>query len=191
MDLILASTSPYRRELLARLGVPFTAVAPEVDEDAYKLPGLDPRALAEILARAKASEVASRFPHAVVIGSDQVASLDGSTLGKPHTVENAVAQLSSMSGRSHQLITAIAVVHPGGRTDFTDVTTLVMRALSEEAIRRYVEADKPLDCAGSYKLEALGIALFERIASEDHTAIVGLPLMAVTTALRGLGFAIP
>lgn len=190
-ELILASTSRYRRDLLARLGVPFEAIAPDVDEDAFKDRGLSPRELAETLANAKAAEVASRFPLAVVIGSDQVAVIDDQAIGKPGSRDRAREQLGMMSGRAHQLITAIAVVSPDRVVSHTDVTTLVMRTLSDEAIRRYVEADDPLDCAGSYKLESRGITLFKSIASEDHTAIIGMPLIALTSLLRGLDFEIP
>ena len=116
---------------------------------------------------------------------------DGRILGKPGSVDEAEAQLASLSGRTHELITAMAVAHGGGIIEHTDVTTLVMRGVSPEEIRRYVAADRPLDCAGSYKLESLGIALFESISSADQTAIVGLPLIALTTILRDLGFAVP
>lgn len=191
MDLILASTSPYRRMLLERLGVPFRSVSPSVDEDTCKALGLGPRSLAEALARAKAEAVAQAFPDAIVIGSDQVAAIDGTPMGKPGSAEAAVAQLGAMAGRSHELITAVAVAHRGEVVEHADVTTLRMRPLTTEEILRYVEADRPLDCAGSYKLESRGIALFEGIDSADHTAIVGLPLMALTTILRSRGLAIP
>ena len=193
MDLILASTSPYRRALVERLGVPFRCVAPPVDEQALKAGwgGVSPRELAERLAMAKAAGVASGEPDAAVIGGDQLVALDGSILGKPGTTEQAIAQLRSMSGRSHELITALIVLRSGRIYAHTDVTRLYLRDLTPEAISRYVEADRPLDCAGSYKLEARGIALFERIDSEDHSAITGVPLIALTTILRTIGFAIP
>ncbi len=191
MDLILASTSPYRRALLGRLGLPFRVMAPRVNEETFKTMGLAPRALAEILAAQKASVVAERDRDAIVIGSDQVAEVEGRILDKPGTAEAAEAQLRMLSGRDHRLITAIDVMHRGLHNSHTDVTTLTMRALDDDAIRRYVEADQPLDCAGSYKLEVRGISLFERIESADHTAIVGLPLIALTTILRSLGVVIP
>ena len=140
---------------------------------------------------AKAAGVASGEPDAAVIGGDQLVALDGSILGKPRTTEQAIAQLRSMSGRSHELITALIVLHGGRIYAHTDATRLYLRDLTPEAIYRYVEADRPLDCAGSYKLEARGIALFERIDSEDHSAITGVPLIALTTILRTIGFAIP
>ncbi len=191
MDLILASTSPYRRALLERLALPFRCVNPRVDEEAFKSRVLDPIVLAEALARAKAGAVASEFPHAVVIGSDQIACLDDLILGKPGTVEAARAQLSAMNGRAHQLFTAVAVIHGGVVKTHTDVTTLTMRRLSTEEIGRYVEAERPLDCTGSYKIESRGIALFERVECQDQTSIVGLPLIALTTLLRNLGLTIP
>lgn len=193
MNLILASTSPYRRALLERLGVPFQAVAPGIDEDRCQARDMVPRALTEALAREKAEAVASLHPDAIVIGSDQVADLDGRVLGKPGSVEAAIDQLRSMSGRSHRLITSVAVVHHERNlvATHTDLTSLTMRSLDDTALRRYVEADLPLDCAGSYKLESRGITLFERIVSDDHTAIVGLPLIALTTILRSLGLPIP
>ena len=191
MELILASTSPYRRALLDRLGVTFRCVDPGVDEGEFKSRELDPVALAEALASAKAQAVGLHDPDAVVIGSDQVATIDGLVLGKPGTIEAAESQLASMSGREHRLITSVAISWAGTVRMHTDVTTLRIRSLSAAEIRRYVEADRPIDCAGSYKIESRGIALFESIDCRDQTAIVGLPLMATTTILRGLGFAIP
>lgn len=193
MDLILASTSPYRRALIERLGVPFRCLAPPADEEALKaeFAMASPRELAERLAMAKAASIAGREPHAVVIGGDQVVAFEGSILGKPGTVENAIAQLRAMAGRSHELITAIAVIHEGDVFAHVDVASLRLRSLTPGEIRRYVEADLPLDCAGSYKLEARGITLFERIDSDDHSAIVGVPLIALTTLLRRIGLAIP
>ena len=191
MELILASTSPYRRALLERLGVAFAVEAPEVDEEEWKARGFDSRGLAEALAQAKALAVAVRHPEAIVIGSDQVAALDGEALGKPDSEAGAIAQLSFLAGRSHHLFTAIVVTRRGHLVAHTDVTTLVMRPLNQEEIRRYVSADRPMDCAGSYKLEKRGISLFERIETADQSAIVGLPLIALTTILRGFGFAIP
>lgn len=190
--LILASTSPYRRQLLSRLGVPFTCQAPSVDEDAWKNRGWTARHIAEALAEAKALAVAESAPAGTaVLGGDQVCVLDDQVLGKPGTVERAVEQLTSMSGRPHQLITAICVCRDGVLWRHTDVTTLRMRPLTRVEIERYVAADQPLDCAGSYKLEERGVTLFERIESVDQTAITGLPLMALTGILRDLGFAIP
>lgn len=191
MDLILASTSPYRRALLDRLGLPFRALAPHVDEDRVKGEPLEARELAERLAAAKARSIAGDWPEAAIIGGDQVVSVGGRILGKPGTAEAAVEQLTTLAGRSHELITALAVCVGDRLMRHLDVTTLWMRPLGRSEIERYVAADRPLDCAGSYKLESRGIALFERIASEDHSAITGMPLIALTGILRGLGFAIP
>jgi 7-methyl-GTP pyrophosphatase len=191
MDLVLASTSPYRRELLARLGVAFRCLAPQVDEVAIKQDGLDPQELAGQLALAKATSLCDIVPHAMVIGCDQLVEFEGQIFGKPGSVANAEEQLAAMAGKSHHLVTALAVRHAGRTYKHTDVTTLHMRPLTRVEIARYVAADQPLDCAGSYKLEARGIALFERIESRDHTAITGLPLIALTTILRGLGYRIP
>ena len=190
--LILASTSRYRKELLSRLGLPFECLAPGVDEEAIKSDrALSPRQVAEVLAERKAQAVARLHPEAVVIGSDQLAHLDGVVLGKPGTVEGAQAQLATLAGRTHELVTAVCVVHPGGVIRTTDLAHLTMRALSAAALARYVAADRPLDCAGAYKLECRGIALFSAITCADHTAITGLPLMWTTQVLDRLGFALP
>jgi septum formation protein len=190
-ELILASTSRYRRELLERLGLPFRALAPACDEEALKDPALLPRALAEHLALAKASSLRVQHPDAVIVGSDQLAELDGAILGKPGTAEAAQRQLAAMSGREHRLITAMVVVHGPRRWEHTEIATLHMRSLDAPAIARYVARDQPLDCAGSYKLERGGIALFERIDCADHSAITGLPLLALARILAGMGFETP
>lgn len=189
--IVLASTSRYRRALLERLGIPFDAAAPACDEEALKDPALAPQELAEHLAAAKALSLADDHPQAIIIGSDQVADLEGEILGKPGSPAAAVAQLQQMRGRPHRLITAMALWHCGRLHRHTDVTTLHMRPLDDAALERYVAADDPVDCAGAYKLEARGIALFERIESADHSAITGLPLIALVTLLRDLGVAVP
>lgn len=192
MRLILASTSPYRREALDRLGVPYEAVAPSCDEEALKDPALEPVALARHLAREKARSIAREQPDAYVLGADQLVELDGAILGKPHSHERAVAQLRRLSGRTHRLVTAFALVRPDGAVDeHVDVHTLHVRSLRDDELERYVAADVPLDCAGSYKVESRGIALFERIEGADFTAITGLPLIALTSLLRERGFMLP
>ena len=191
MDLILASTSRYRKALLERLGLPFRSIDPEVDEASFLSQNLAPRKLAETLAIAKARAIADREPGAVIIGGDQVLSFDGQILGKPGTVEAAIEQLLRLSGRSHELLTAVAIAGGSNITSFVDITRLTVRSLSRLECERYVLADRPIDCAGSYKLESRGILLFESIESADHTAIVGLPLIALTTHLRSIGIAIP
>ncbi len=185
--LILASTSPYRRELLARLGLPFEIQRPDVDEAA--LPGEPAATLAERLALAKASAVARAHPEAVVIGSDQVCRAGSRLLGKPGTVAAACAQLAELSGGEAEFLTAVCVIDgPQARMQQVMVpTTVRFRALSASQIARYVESERPLDCAGSFKAEGLGIALFESLRSDDPTALIGLPLIALTRCLRELG----
>jgi len=184
-SLILASTSRYRQELLARLRLPFEAVAPGVDEAA--LPGEAPAALAERLALAKARAVAARYPGAVVIGSDQVADLDGTALGKPGTHAAAQAQLRCMSGREVVFQTAVAVVAPGLAAIERAEVRVHVRELSGTAIDAYLRADTPYDCAGSAKVESLGIALLDAVESDDPTALVGLPLIRTCALLRRAG----
>ena len=185
--LILGSTSRYRRELLQRLRVPFEVVSPEVDET--PLPGEQPAAMAQRLALLKARAVASKFAAAVVIGSDQVADLDGEPVGKPGTHERAFEQLRSMSGRSVVFQTAVAVVR--GDVGFEGVAlvpvTVRFRTLTDAQIEHYLRAEQPYDCAGSAKSEALGIALLDSIESNDPTALVGLPLIQTCALLRQAG----
>lgn len=194
-DLVLASTSPYRRELLKRLGIPFRALAPTCDEEGLKDASLIPRELAERLAEAKARSLAGDLPDATIIGSDQVAALQHDNrwliLGKPGTPQRAVEQLSLLAGRTHLLITAMAVMHQGRIHRHTDLTRLSMRVLDRAQLERYVATDHPVDCAGAYKLELHGISLFDRISSEDHSAITGLPLIALGRILAECGFIFP
>ncbi|MBA3312796.1 MAG: Maf family protein [Planctomycetota bacterium] len=192
-ELILASTSPYRRALLERLGVTFRSEAPGVDEDAVKHAESDPVRLAERLASAKAEAIAERFPNAIVIASDQLATIDGEVLGKPGTARKAVEQLERLAGRTHELVTAVCVLRlsDGVRHLHTDRTRLTMRSLSRDALERYVALDTPLDCAGAYKIESAGIAMFDRIETQDFTAITGLPLIAVVRMLGEFGVRVP
>ena len=192
-ELILASTSKYRRELLERLRVPFRCEAPNVDEAALKASygAIPAQTLACRLAEAKADEVGLRFPKSVIIGSDQVCVCEGQILSKPGTAKRAVEQLRMLAGKTHKLLTAICVRHPTETIVDCDCTELKMRLLTSREINRYVAADQPLDCAGSYKLESLGISLFESIRSDDHTAIVGLPLLHLAEILRQYGYRVP
>ncbi|MFC0677566.1 Maf family protein [Lysobacter korlensis] len=190
MRLILGSTSLYRRELLTRLRLPFDVERPEVDES--PLPGEAPRDLAIRLARAKAAAVAARHPDAWVIGSDQVAELDGRPLGKPGNAVAARAQLASMASRDVVFHTGLCVVRAGDREHVEcDRTVVRFRALEVDEIARYVDAEQPFDCAGSFKSEGLGITLFDAIETVDPTALIGLPLIATARLLRAAGFALP
>jgi len=190
--LILASTSPYRKELLTRVGIPFRAVAPQCDEEQLKDPELGARMLAQVLAREKALSVLGEHADHYVLGCDQLVELDGKVLGKPGSLEQAIVQLTQLSGRAHRLITAFALVTPDGTLDeHLDIHTLQMRSLSAAEVARYAAHDRPFDCAGSYKIESRGIALFERIEGDDFTAITGLPLMALVNRLRVHGFQLP
>lgn len=185
--LILASTSRYRRELLARLRVPFECVAPGVDESA--LAQETPARLASRLARAKAQAIASRRPDAVVIGADQVADLDGETMGKPGSHERAVAQLRRMSGHTVVFQTAVAVVQ-ASRGFLAEVLVPVavrFRSLDAATIETYLRAEQPYDCAGSAKSEGIGLALLEAVEADDPTALIGLPLIHTCRLLRGAG----
>jgi len=183
--IILASTSRYRRELLARLQLPFTTRSPNTIEDAA--PGEAPAAMAARLALAKARSIVA--PSTLVIGSDQVASLDGQLLRKPGSAEVAVAQLQACQGRTVLFHTAVAVIatDSGATLQHVDCTEVSFRRLDNSALEQYVRLESPLDCAGSFKSEGLGVALFERISSQDPTALIGLPLIFVAEALRRLG----
>jgi septum formation protein len=185
--LILGSTSPYRRELLSRLRIPFQVSAPEVDET--PTPGEEPAQLACRLAMDKAQAVATRFPQAVVIGSDQVADLDGEAIGKPGAHEAAVAQLRRMRGQRVIFQTAVAVVCQA--TGFAQMelaaVQVCFRPFADSEIEAYLQAEQPYDCAGSAKSEGLGIALLDSIDSDDPTALVGLPLIRTCRMLRAAG----
>jgi septum formation protein len=186
--IVLASTSRYRRELLARLGQPFEVVAPDVDES--PLPDERPADTARRLALAKAHAVAGGYRDALVIGADQVADVDGVAVSKPGNHAEALVQLRRLSGRTIVFHTAIAVVdsasgHAGSR--MVDVRS-TFRALGDEAIERYLQRERPYDCAGAVKSESLGIALFESIESADPTALIGLPLIALVDLLLEAGF---
>ena len=185
--LILASSSRYRRELLQRLRLPFESVSPDLDES--PMPGEVPADLALRLALAKARAVASTRPGAVVIGSDQVADLDGLAIGKPGTHERATEQLHQMSGRRVVFQTAVAVVRPDTGYERCELAAVAVqfRELRSDQIERYLRLEQPYDCAGSAKCETLGIALLASIHSDDPTALVGLPLIRTATMLREAG----
>ncbi len=185
--LVLGSTSRYRRALLQRLGLPFVVAPPDIDE--APLPAETPAGTALRLAEAKARAVAARYPVALVIGSDQVADCAGHAIGKPGNRDRAVEQLHALSGRTVTFHTAIALVDAASgrcRTALVDVRS-TFRTLSPGEIDAYLDREEPYDCAGSVRSERLGIALFDRIESDDPTALIGLPLIALTRLLRDEG----
>ena len=189
--LVLASTSAYRRDLLGRLRIPFDVARPDVDETPAS--GESPSGLAVRLAQAKATAVAIlQHDDAWALGSDQVAELDGRPLGKPGGRDTAIAQLLAMSGHAVRFHTALCLAHPDGRRFAAlDATEVHVRTLDAAGIGRYVDAEQPYDCAGSFKSEGFGITLFERIDNQDPTALIGLPLIATCRLLRQAGFALP
>jgi septum formation protein len=188
MNLILASTSPYRKQLLSRLQIPFTTVAPGTDES--PLPDEPATALVERLALAKALAVAIEHPDSLIIGSDQVATLNGQLFGKPGNYDAANAQLSQCSGKEVVFYTAIALLglDSGLSEVIVDPFTVKFRQLTELDISTYLRREQPYDCAGSFKCEGLGIALFESLNGSDPTSLEGLPLIALTTLLENAGY---
>jgi septum formation protein len=190
-SIVLASSSPYRRQLLERLRVPFDTVAPAVDETLRA--GETPLQSALRLALLKATTVGLRHPEAIVIGSDQVAELDGFALGKPGGHDDALQQLLAMQGRTVLFHTALAVLRRADeRVDTDCVDTWVrFRRLPPDALEAYLRLEQPYDCAGSAKIESLGICLVESVRSDDPTALIGLPLISLTTTLAGYGVAVP
>ncbi len=185
-ELVLASGSRYRRELLEQLGVPFDVSSPDVDES--RLHREAPDAMAARLARAKARAVAEDRPDAWVIGSDQVIALEQRVFGKPGTAEAAVDQLLTLQGRTHRLVTAVCIVSPAGMAESLVAFEMKMRSASRQTLAQYVAEDDPIDCAGSYRIESRGIRLFEYMRGDDYTAIVGLPLTTVVTLLHQTEF---
>jgi septum formation protein len=189
--LVLGSTSRYRAELLQRLGLTFEARPPGTVEN--EIAGEAPAIRAMRLATAKATDAGAELPDALVIGSDQVAELDGVLLDKPGSIERAHAQLSACSGRTIYFHTALCLLDTRSNRRYThlDLTRVHFRPLEAAEITRYIEQEQPLDCAGSFKCEGLGISLFERIDSSDPTALIGLPLIALAQLLRDAGLSVP
>ena len=187
--IVLASGSPYRRELLGRLGIAFETWSPEVDEGA--LSGESPRETARRLARSKARAAQAKFPTAFVVGSDQVAELDRRPIGKPGNRANAREQLRMMRGRAVQFHTAVCLLGPGRLQEETVTTEVAFRDLMDAEIERYLDREPAFDCAGSAKSEQLGIALLDRLSGDDPTALVGLPLIALARMLRAEGIEVP
>ena len=186
-QIVLASTSPFRKELLHKLGLPFETANPATDESL--IPGETPEATALRLSEAKARAVASQFPDALIIGSDQVACLDGQIFGKPGTHDKAVKQLQTMRGRTINFFTGLCLFNAKtGRAQVCGVPTLVtFRNLSDEEIENYLRKEQPYNCAGSAKSEGLGIAVIEKMQGDDPNALVGLPLIALCSLLRNEG----
>ncbi len=190
MDLILASTSPFRRAVLEKLGIPFETASPEVDET--PLPGESPAALVERLAIAKAQAVASKRDRGLVIGSDQIAVIDGEILGKPGSHEQAVEQLRRASGRRVTFLTGLALINAATGQVQSEVVPfhVVFRELTDSLIENYLRREQPYNCAGSFKSEALGIVLFERLEGDDPNTLIGLPLIRLVRMLESEGFAV-
>lgn len=184
-ELVLASSSPYRKQLLERLGIPFVTTAPSVDESPAS--GEPADCLVKRLSASKAAAVASIYPHSVIIGSDQTADLDGKLLGKPNTIEDACHQLTRCSGQFVTFHTGLCLIFSGSCAYRSVETKVRFRKLTQEQILRYVERELPLNCAGSFKIETRGIALFEQVTSTDPTALIGLPLIALTDMLLDIG----
>jgi septum formation protein len=187
-QLVLASTSPYRRTLLERLGLPFETAAPDADES--PLDNESPNALVARLSEAKARAIAPQFSDALIIGSDQVAVLDKQILGKPGNHENAVQQLRAASGRQVEFLTGLCLLNSKTQQCHVKVVpfSVTFRSLSESQIEEYLLRDKPYNCAGSFKSEGLGISLFEKMEGDDPNALIGLPLIELTTMLATEGF---
>lgn len=185
-DLILASTSPYRKLLMNRLQIRFSSLAPNFNEDLAQATSRPPLEMARFLAKGKAQSLANNLN--CVIGADQLVALDKEILGKPKTSEKAFLQLKKMQGRSHELITAVCLIVSGQTLEFENRTVVRLRPLTDDEIRAYVGADSPLDCAGSYKFESHGILLIEKLECSDPTAIEGLPLIQLWSHLKRIGY---
>lgn len=189
-DIVLASGSRHRADLLRRLRLPFRSHSPDIDESPH--PGEPPDALARRLSEAKAHAVARALPGHLVIGSDQVAACEGRLVGKPGDRDTALAQLSASSGRAVSFHTGLCVLAPDGSAHHhLDLTRVRFRTLDGASIERYLDAEDVLDCAGSFRVEGLGISLFEAVETSDPTALVGLPMIALAGILRGLGLTLP
>ncbi len=190
-QIVLASTSPFRRELLSRLAIPFEIVSPQVDES--PLPGETPEAMVQRLSEAKARAGAAQFPHALVIGSDQVAVVDGEVLGKPGDHERARTQLQKLSGRTVSFLTGLCLYNAASDIAETRLVPFRVRfrTLDEARIERYLQREQPYNCAGSFKSEGLGITLFKAMEGDDPTSLIGLPLITLTSLLAKVGVVLP
>ncbi len=189
--IVLASSSSYRRELLARLQLPFTCHSPDIDETPQA--NESAQALVQRLALSKARALAQHYPQHIIIGSDQVAVLDGKIIGKPLHAEGATQQLSATSGRSLVFLTGLAVIDTRTQIEQVDLVpfTVHFRTLNAAQIQRYIAAEQPFDCAGSFKSEGLGVSLFQATEGSDATSLVGLPLIRLCDMLNACGIAVP
>ncbi len=190
-EIILASSSIYRKQQLESLGVTFTTESPGVDEEPLKIEGIDHVELSQKLSLLKAKAVSDKNKTAIVIGGDQVASFNNTILSKPKTKEKSFEQLKTLSGNEHRLITSLAIVSDNQEHVHTCIAKMKMRKLSDDQITRYIETDEPFQCCGSYRLESLGISLFDAIECNDHTSIIGIPLMWTARLLSDLGLQTP
>jgi septum formation protein len=189
MDIVLASTSTYRAELLRKVVKHFTIDNPSINEAQFQQSEITPEKLAIKLAKVKANALINKYPQHLIIGSDQVCEYEGKIFNKPNILETAISQLQEMQGRAHFLHTAVCVENTvtGEHVNFINTTKLWMRKLNLNQIKNYLKLDEPFNCAGSYKLESFGISLFEKIECSDHTAIIGLPLIELTNILLKQG----
>ncbi len=190
-QIILASTSIYRKKLMEQLALDFETIAPNFDESKVKRGSLPPAEYALGLAEGKAKSLLGKYPDAIIIGSDQVSVIEDEILGKPGDKQKAVEQLERLNGKTHELLTAMVVLHKDLAYRHIDQTLLTMRQLDQDQLIRYVDRDNPVNSAGSYKIEANGICLFKRIQSDDHSAIVGLPLLKLVDVLTQVGLKLP
>lgn len=188
MELILASTSPYRKMLLDARGIRYTAVAPLCNEEELKDPSLDAVELTQKLAAAKAESLKGHYPNAFIVGSDQVLHFNHKIFGKPKTKERAISQLLELQGKTHELVTSLHIHSPQRVWKHTERVSLTMHPWTLAELEAYVEADLPLDCAGSYKLEKRGLILFKDIHATDYESIIGLPLIKLFSILKDEGF---
>jgi len=190
-NIILASTSPFRKQLLQKLNLSFEQVAPNIDESPLK--NESPKEMVARLSNKKAKEIASRFPNSLIIASDQCATYQDQPIGKPHTMENAIKQLQQFSQQTITFYTGLTVINTASSQQFEcmDTTQVQFRKLSPEVIKNYLDIEQPFNCAGSFKSEGLGITLFEKITSRDPNALIGLPLIELTGIFYKMGYALP
>ena len=187
MNLVLGSSSIFRKAQMDQLGLAYQTYSPDIDEDTIKTSGLSPKEISKELSLKKAQAVLAKFPDSIVIGADQVLSFKGEIFSKPMTKQKAIEQLLKLSGATHELITSYAIITKDKQVVETVTSKMTMRELSQTQIESYVDKDNPLHSCGAYKLETIGIALFEQIQCPDHSAIIGLPLISLTTKLKEFG----